>query len=213
MKAKRPQPVLTVGDVSLYDSDLLLLRDGEWLNDSLLQFAFETQPHDAGVALLSPSLVHLVANVDLQSAEALVGGLRLRAKTRVFLALNDGGSHWSLLEFARGPQSAVFRHYDSLGAANARVARRAAAKWAPLLAQSQSQTTFEQVAIRRQENNADCGVFVAAIVAQLLEGRSPDQLALAPEDMGRKRRELEKKARDLISENKSASNASNNTCK
>ncbi|KAJ3287589.1 hypothetical protein HDU79_005574, partial [Rhizoclosmatium sp. JEL0117] len=61
--------LVTLGDVSLRKSDLVLLNDGEWLNDAVIQFALERLELDGAVdrrrtALVGPAVVHLLRHID-----------------------------------------------------------------------------------------------------------------------------------------------------
>ncbi|ORY53732.1 hypothetical protein BCR33DRAFT_844990 [Rhizoclosmatium globosum] len=89
-------PVLvTLGDVSLRKSDLVLLNDGEWLNDAVIQFALERLELDGAVdrrrtALVGPAVVHLLRHIDDEDfARSVANPLKLESKETVFLPVND----------------------------------------------------------------------------------------------------------------------------
>ncbi|KAJ3026322.1 UNVERIFIED_CONTAM: transcriptional regulator swi6 [Siphonaria sp. JEL0065] len=209
--------ILTLGDVSLRASDLYLLNDGQWLNDSLIQFSFETMEYDKRTTcLVSPSVVHLLSHVDqLDFAQAIAEPLKLSKMDIVFLPVNDsedieapGGSHWSLLVFSRPDHS--FFYYDSMSKFNLKAAQRVREKFWPLLRRhaTEGPAYFQEMDIQRQMNGHDCGVYVISIAEQLLTrlkevsqttGKPGDnsmwrmKTTLTPADVSRKRVELKEK--------------------
>ena len=60
---------LSGGDTVVSEADLILLRDGEWLNDSLISFAFEhlalqVHQHDASLLFVPPNVSFVMAHAD-----------------------------------------------------------------------------------------------------------------------------------------------------
>ncbi|KAJ1812278.1 hypothetical protein LPJ56_003942, partial [Coemansia sp. RSA 2599] len=106
-------------DTTLFATDPLTLRDGNWLNDSIISFYFEYLANevlrgDSSVLFLKPAIVQLLR---LQKA--------LNATKYLFAPINNGddvyvpggsGSHWSLLLYT--PRPPQFHYYDSAANSN-----------------------------------------------------------------------------------------------
>ncbi|KAL7746479.1 SUMO1 sentrin specific peptidase 8 [Sorochytrium milnesiophthora] len=160
--------VVSYHDTLLRRSDVQLLSEGEWINDNLLDFAYEyfeqlpASPRlvDKSVMLLRPGFVKLLTDADFfDTTQEVIPGIH--SAQVVMLPINDnrslsysGGTHWSLL---------VFLHYDSAaGSNNSRadtVMRR---------------SRFEEAPTVQQKNSYDCGVSVIAISQHLLQKLSTD---------------------------------------
>ncbi|KAI9193407.1 uncharacterized protein BJ171DRAFT_528232 [Polychytrium aggregatum] len=194
--------ILEYGDVIIDKEDFDLLEEGQWLNDTIIQFYYEylelqvhkNNPH---VEFLRPSIVHLVTNT--QDPTSLQSALPkdLAKKNIVFLPINDSdgttnsisGSHWSLLVFYRPTNS--FYYYDSLGRYNLSAAKLTKDKFAPLLVprllnKFEQVSHFAQVETPIQVNGYDCGCYTIAIteiLADRLTGAITSELTLKPGDL------------------------------
>mmetsp|Transcript_21851 Transcript_21851/g.70593 ORF Transcript_21851/g.70593 Transcript_21851/m.70593 type:complete len:224 (-) Transcript_21851:51-722(-) len=185
--------VLRVGDA------LLLKQPTSWLTDPLVQLGFlrlekETVPNRTDVALLEPAVAMFLACTSPSDAAEQLGQMGLKGKELVLLAVNDsqpqdigvGGSHWSLLAMRRGR----WEHYDSLGSANARAAKRLSRALSEFFGLAANERVIE-MATPQQRNGCDCGVHALLAAEALLsaeaasddavasEGRVPEWLRLA----------------------------------
>ncbi|KAI9138040.1 hypothetical protein BKA69DRAFT_827463 [Paraphysoderma sedebokerense] len=162
---------ITYHDVSLYETDLQILRrNRSWINDNLIDFWFEYSerqlfPHLTNiVTFLRPSVVKLFS--DVEDPRYLKSALPPSLDTLhiAFLPVNDnrsdavGGSHWSLLVFVKPLNT--FYYYDSSGAYNISAAKYIASKWICLLNPQDNKYKFEHLPSPQQQNNHDCGLFV-----------------------------------------------------
>ncbi|KAJ3114137.1 SUMO1 sentrin specific peptidase 8 [Phlyctochytrium bullatum] len=96
--------VLNYGDCVLRKSDYILLDDGQWLNDTIIEFFYEwLEKHHIRVAqgaaaataaaalgFMRPAIVHLLAHAaDASYLGSVVEGLNLTSKTAIFIPVND----------------------------------------------------------------------------------------------------------------------------
>ena len=130
--------VLDYQNSLLRRSDVDLLLDNDWLNDTLIGFWFEYLEHEVfpdqdSILFIAPEVSHFIKLASAAETQLFIEPLNLSAKDYVFIPVNDslspdspGGSHWSLLVFSR-PDS-CFYHLDSIAGSNAchavRVAQR-----------------------------------------------------------------------------------------
>jgi len=188
--------VLSYGDCLLRSRDVELLQPPNWLNDALIGFAFEylfnqlTDDLRDAVAMISPEVTQFIKLAAPGADDAASGAddneslpleiflspLGLQEKRFVFLAINNnndsdaaGGSHWSLLAYARPSDS--FVHFDS-ASSNHCDACRVAEKLHPFLhspnsssfssssSSSSSRRVVESPSAAKQTNGFDCGMFV-----------------------------------------------------
>ncbi|KAJ3158347.1 SUMO1 sentrin specific peptidase 8 [Irineochytrium annulatum] len=166
-------PVLSYGDCVLRESDVRLLDDGNWLNDTLIEFVYEYlershDPKSLKTAFVRPAIIHLLAHAtDTAHLEAVVGGLNLHTKEIIFIPINDnegagaGGGHWSLMVYHR-PTDA-FYYYDSMGKYNVGTAKRTKERLYPVISHARAGGVFYEVDTPPQINGYDCGVYVIAI--------------------------------------------------
>ncbi|KAI8584570.1 hypothetical protein K450DRAFT_181763 [Umbelopsis ramanniana AG] len=166
------------GDVVLRKSDYDTLADGQWLNDTVIEFHTEYLereiiPRDAKILILRPATVHLISHI--QDTSQLHSALppNLNQSLAIFIPINDGkphiansGSHWSLLVYLRA--TSTFYYYDSLHNANINSARLTARRLTPLLG-LRIVPHFVSMWTPPQPNGADCGICVIAITDFLVE--------------------------------------------
>ena len=115
-------------DATIYPSDAALLSGPHWINDHIITLAFEYLAHEVynqdpvsaasaapavSSATLPPCFVHpgaaaFLIHGDDEDVADIAGGLDLTARDAVFIPLTDhaaseasGGSHWTLLAYAR----------------------------------------------------------------------------------------------------------------
>ncbi|KAI9222733.1 hypothetical protein BC828DRAFT_8812 [Blastocladiella britannica] len=168
--------LLTLGQVSLYRSDLASLASGGWLNDSIIALFFEVieeQQEHSKVGLIRPAIVRLLHNLDCESARSILGhDHELYVSDVLVVPVNDhygregvGGSHWTTLIYHRASGQAY--HFDSNnGSGVEETSNRAAIATSALLAQMLQWTTPIKVRESRcpqQSNGYDCGVAVVAV--------------------------------------------------
>lgn len=166
--------ILSFHDSLVFQSDLDLLKEGQWINDRIIGFVYEylekeVFPSECNeknlFAFLNPSSVqYLKLCESLEEAKmCFLEPLELKNKSYVFLPLNSnqttdaGGSHWSLLVIDL--KSSVIKHYDSIGS-NEEEAKRFSNKYKNFfgIKKFESQINFPQ-----QNNSYDCGAFVLGI--------------------------------------------------
>ncbi|KAI8851427.1 hypothetical protein BC829DRAFT_360984, partial [Chytridium lagenaria] len=167
--------------------DYKLLDDGQWLNDTIIEFFYEwLEHHQKGTrtkslaesfAYVRPAIVHLLAHTsDVGFLESVLEGLRLKTKQVIFIPVNDnesdsaGGGHWSLLVYYR-PTNA-FYYYDSMGKYNLAVAKRTKKKLEELICLPEP--ILVEIDTPAQINGYDCGVYVITIT-EVLSGRMTDR--------------------------------------
>ncbi|KAJ2370608.1 SUMO1 sentrin specific peptidase 8 [Coemansia sp. RSA 2610] len=167
--------------VAVYSSDIKSLREGHWLNDTILGFYFEYLTHDilrgdSSIVLLKPAVVQLLQQqTDLNSVlQALPPDLY---KHEIIFMPIGNGTHWSLLVYCRQAYPAPFHYFDSMANANFKHALAAKLKLEQILFGSQ-QLPMVTHSCPQQENSYDCGVFVV-LFADLLVRRYAD-LRLPP---------------------------------
>ncbi|KAJ2165521.1 hypothetical protein GGH15_003319 [Coemansia sp. RSA 562] len=170
-------------DVAVYISDTLSLREGQWLNDTILGFYFEYLTHeilrgDNSILLLKPALVQLL-QADLDSIKTALPP-DIHAKDIIFAPIGSG-THWSLLVYCRQTQPPSFHYFDSMANANYHHALAAKHRLELLLLGTQSVAQMVTHSCPQQENSYDCGVFVV-LFADLLARRYAD-LRLPPKNI------------------------------
>jgi len=113
MSSLASDPILvSYHDSIVRSSNLKTLDNSNWLDDSIITFAFEylqydskfTKNHDQIFAFVSPPVVQLLKMTDDSFAEQLLQSIEFTNKRFLFLPINDnkqvtvfGGTHWSLL--------------------------------------------------------------------------------------------------------------------
>ncbi|ELR17526.1 Ulp1 protease family, Cterminal catalytic domain containing protein [Acanthamoeba castellanii str. Neff] len=120
--------VVTYGDTTLYESDVALLRPGEWLNDSVISFWFEYlakerfKDHQDDLLFIDPSAMFMINfSDDMEEVREAMAALELEKRSMILMPINDnasidhaGGTHWTLLVYTK--RDGKFRHYDSFSA-------------------------------------------------------------------------------------------------
>lgn len=164
--------LLNYHDSLLYESDLELLNQGNWLNDRLIGFIYEYLERDEfeiecgernRFSFVNPSTVqYLKLCESLNEASCcFLDPLCLDKKDVIFFPLNNnnetqvaGGSHWSLLVFYR--KSHLLVHYDSTGS-NRNEAVKFFRKYKDYFGLEEIQVEKE---FPKQTNSSDCGVYL-----------------------------------------------------
>eukprot|EP01100_Stratorugosa_tubuloviscum_P007726 TRINITY_DN318_c0_g3_i4.p1 TRINITY_DN318_c0_g3~~TRINITY_DN318_c0_g3_i4.p1 ORF type:complete len:216 (+),score=55.33 TRINITY_DN318_c0_g3_i4:177-824(+) len=158
--------VLTFKDTSLYHSDILLLKQPNWLNDNLINFYFDylqEKYKELKCLFIGPSITQMfsigLSDSDLRE---ILQPHNFYQQDIVLLPVNDSlstdqvsGSHWSLLVFFK--KENIFRHYDSLMNVNKNAALRIANRFSSILSISTSILEFQGI---RQQNSYDCGIYL-----------------------------------------------------
>jgi len=163
-------PILKYEDCLIRKSDLLVLEQDRWINDTIIEFAYEfiesQYLKSDPVLLLKPSIAYLISHIpDTSSLDSALPE-NISEKILIFMPVNDstnyregGGSHWSLLAYYK-PLNCFF-HYDSLNHYNGHVAQSFASKLADVL--KFPDYRFYDMPTPKQSNGSDCGIFVIAI--------------------------------------------------
>ena len=134
--------LLSFKDINIYSRDLSLFYDGQWLNDTCINFCLAKKADELkndSILFMDPSVVSFMTFQvdDEEEMQELADGLNLLAKTWMLIPVNDcsslGGSssHWSLL--ACHIESGYLAHFDSSRQYNLQSAKNIAAKLALLL--------------------------------------------------------------------------------
>lgn len=132
--------ILTYHDVTLYRSDVKLLKPPFWLNDSLIAFYYEYltyelfKEHENQLAFVHPSAIFMIAFLNTsEELKQSLAPLKLPQKQYVFMPINNnsdvnstGGTHWALLVYSRKENK--FMYYDSAGTLNLSEAKLAKQK-------------------------------------------------------------------------------------
>ena len=114
--------VLSYDEANLYDDDVRLFSDKQWLNDSCINYCFKRisrQLNNLAILLMDPSVVSfLVLQCDDDDEyDSLAEGITLDSREWLLVPINDNGSflsqstHWSLLVLHIA--SSTYIHYDS----------------------------------------------------------------------------------------------------
>lgn len=162
--------ILSFNDSIVYESDLGLLEEGNWLNDRIIGFVcdyfeneiFKTECDQNLIAFINPSTVQylkLCQNYD-EAEACFLEPLNLKNKKLIFLPLNSnesvdaGGSHWSFLVIDNRNSRII--HFDSIGS-NIKEAELFYEKYKDffLLKELEGLKKFP-----KQTNSSDCGAFV-----------------------------------------------------
>lgn len=170
---------LSYGSVILDRLEMSILEDELWFNDKLLsfmgEFMMDTLNKELSMSgkenvihVFTPPETEMIRHAGSAEEVDLFFGMLYVDKVRfVAFIVNDnadvtranGGSHWSLLVFDR--KSDVFRHFDSMGGNNQRVALQLMVKVQKLVGQKKPQQELALEKVLQQGNGRDCGLFVA----------------------------------------------------
>ena len=173
--------VLDFHNCLLRKSDLKLLEHPNWLNDNLINFAFEYFEYNAfddhadEVAFVGPDTVQFLKLGSEDDIVPCIQSLNLSTKQLIVFAINDSaqeqdsGSHWSTLIFKRATGS--FQHYDSYASSNKASAKSVAwivhdhikSPGAPSMNASSANFPFEEMPCPQQANGCDCGMYVVCL--------------------------------------------------
>ncbi|CBN74639.1 conserved unknown protein [Ectocarpus siliculosus] len=184
--------VLNYHDAVVYDTDVALFGDGEWLNDNCINWFFRVLEHEVfpgrtDLLFMDPAVVSCMMNQcdDLEEYEDLGRGLELAIRSMVFVPVNNAagpfsrGSHWSLLvcdrRIAGGDERRSrwrFRHFDSSEGSNRTPAELTAAKFVKMLGEKtvgeDKPSRVEHVREAPQQRNAfDCGMYTILLAERL----------------------------------------------
>lgn len=158
--------ILSYYDCLLHESDRKLLNPGQWLNDNLIEFAFEYFSHSlfeelSEKVLFVPPATTQFLKMAPQEASVVLDPLDFTNKSFAFFAVNDnesnaaGGSHWSLLFYSSLERTAF--HIDSWSASNQRHASQLTKTLGKYLT---FDISMRDVECPQQTNHSDCGVYV-----------------------------------------------------
>jgi len=128
----------------------------------------------------------------------------LASYTHIFIPINDatdpdkaeGGSHWTLLLVSL--VDGVAFHYDSLSPSNTAPAQAATKQLQQLLNVRLRYLDMEDAP--QQDNSSDCGVFVCAVMEELLLKRllKTRQAGTVDMDLGRGRVDARRKRHEMV---------------
>jgi Ulp1 family protease len=144
-------------DADVHLEDLVLFEDGQWLNDSCINFCFrrlEDELNSNKVLLVDPCLVSFLRfQVDAdEEFEELASGLGVKEKTWLLVPINDcsdllgASTHWSLL--LCNIESGYVAHCDSCGNTNFLSATKTTEKLCKLLGRYHTIQSFRFQFIR-----------------------------------------------------------------
>ena len=169
--------------IKMYESDIETLRDGEWLTDSILAFAFKEMDElynnnkYKNMVFVKPEISQLIkASKDDEEVEKTIRQLGLRKTDWVFYPVNnnetdkEGGSHWSLLLYCGSRNT--FYHFDPIKGMN----DRSVAMLIKKLIHSEKKQIPEvkYVMCPRQKNNYDCGPYTLMYTEKIVENIEED---------------------------------------
>lgn len=192
--------VLSYEDSLIRQSDLMLIQNNDWINDSIITFWFEYLSHEmfrdaeSRVSFISPEVTQLIKSADshYSTTESVVTSLlesmSLTEKTLILMPLNDhssrsmtaGGSHWTLIAIIRNTDhykrdNFSFFHLDSLHSNSNQYAAN------QIFRVLQNTISYSPDAVicmdcTPQVNSYDCGIHVMvnadAVCQQVLHGDS-----------------------------------------
>lgn len=203
--SKEKDPVvLSYENFLLHESDVRLLIDDQWLNDSVIGFYMEYLNTDvfkdnSQVYFISPEIVQCIKECNLDDIAVFLDPLvKNKHYSYIFFPLNDqeqlqtvGGTHWSLVVY--GAQDKRLFHMDSIWDSNEKQARKLALKLKFYFKDIIDIIT--PLPTRQQQNSYDCGIHlicnaenVARFVCANLDIRDVDPIDV--EDLNNKRTSL-----------------------
>ena len=176
--------LLTFGQSTVYVSDLETLGAGQWLNDTIIGFAYDILScrvcKDApknSLLFVHPTTVNVIKfENDEEDLVPLIAGAGMQSHDLLFFPISNsksmlsvGGSHWSLLLYER--HSNAFYHLDSAGAFNLAHARNFANKVYPHLEKKQKGGKAEEEQLEQKQADID---FVK-VLGNLIKLKVPQQ--------------------------------------
>jgi len=173
----RDKTVLNYHDANLKQSDVDLLKEGNWINDNLIFFWFEYLEYERfdkfseKLSLIGPPVVHIMKSAfsnlgQAQEATMILESMQLGGKRLILFpinnqnteAMNIGGTHWTLLAYIAS--SNTFVHFDSLGKSdNKNHAQRVATFLSEYILKNTDATVIDGECTA-QKNGYDCGIHV-----------------------------------------------------
>ncbi|VVC31391.1 Hypothetical protein CINCED_3A008314 [Cinara cedri] len=204
--SKEKDPVvLSYENFLLHQSDISLLIDDQWLNDSVIGFYMEYLNNDvfknsSKVYFISPEIVQCIKECNVDDIAVFLDPLvKDKSYSYIFFPLNDqeqlqsvGGTHWSLVVY--GTKHRRLFHMDSIWDSNEKQARKLALKLKFYFKDIIDIIT--PLPTRQQQNSYDCGIHLmcnAENVARYVCANS-DIRDVDPVDM----EDLENKRTDLV---------------
>ena len=160
----------------MYESDLETLREGKWLTDSILSYAFNEMDErysnkHRNMVFVKPEISQLIkASTDQDEVEKTIRNLGLRNADWVFFPVNnnetdkEGGSHWSLLLYSG--KGNTFYHFDPVRGLNDRSVARIVRK---LIDCEKKIPDVKYVMCPRQINSYDCGPYTIMYTEKIAE--------------------------------------------
>lgn len=218
--------ILSYNDSLLRRSDVMLIQNNDWINDSVITFWFEYlthakyQAYESRVSLISPEVTQFIKSADSNNSDtksvvlSVLQSMSLMDKDLILMPLNDhssrsltsGGSHWTLITIIRNtivPNTFSFHHLDSLASGSN---EHAAAQIYRVL---QNILPFDPVSILNMDctmqiNSYDCGIHVMvnadALCQHVLQNDSRSvQLIAGPQSVRQMRPFLLQLIQDLRS--------------
>nr|CAG8486648.1 5230_t:CDS:2 [Entrophospora candida] len=139
--------VLSYYDVILYEEDVKLFDDYNWINDQCIDFYIEYIENnfkqkansDFQIFFLRPALIYLISNaVDTKYFKNVIPN-QVFSSEIFFMIINNnlnvnqprGGTHWSLLIYVKGLNT--FFHFDSCHNMNEKIAKFNALKFSEII--------------------------------------------------------------------------------
>ena len=169
--------VLDYHNSLLRKADLRLLEHPNWLNDTLINFAYEYfeystfSEYQSKVAFIGPDTVQFLKLGAEDDIAPCIESLGLLTKEVIFFAINDSqrdtdsGSHWSVMLFNRDSQT--FEHYDSMASNNRMAAKSVAWTLSDHIGVGASEVPFKEMSCPQQANSHDCGMYLICVTEML----------------------------------------------
>mmetsp|Transcript_5689 Transcript_5689/g.11937 ORF Transcript_5689/g.11937 Transcript_5689/m.11937 type:complete len:227 (+) Transcript_5689:61-741(+) len=187
--------ILNYNDAVIYQRDISLLENEDWINDACINFQLRRLQSiwggDSGPFLfLDPSVVSFLMHQcdDDEEFDEVLSAQRLDDRKRIFVPVNDNnaaslgcgsGSHWSLLVVMIDKNMSL--HFDSAGGSNEIAAKAVAKKLSYAMFPDRRcapiDVEIKSCSSPQQENSYDCGLYMLAAseaIAKTASNQIPD---------------------------------------
>ena len=192
-KAKKASEkcLISCGGANLNQADMESLEDKRYVTDEIILFFMEaileymkSQTSDK-ISVVGPSVAHLMQkHYDKREIDDQKKGMKLNEHDWVIFPINDkddpdkgdGGTHWSLIVYNR--KDNVYLYFDPIKGMNVKHARALHLN----LLDSNSYQSYDnngrishylpplvEMNCQRQANGYDCGIFIMAFMATIME--------------------------------------------
>ena len=162
--------------VNLKERDVETIKEGKWLNDKVLSFAFEEMQRkhsskDEKIIFVNPVITQLIkVSTDEKDIKGAIDDIGLRKADWLFFPVNDnhtdkeGGTHWSLLLYSQNENT--FYHFDPICGMNDESVTMLIKK---LIDSGKKIPEVKYVICPRQRNSYDCGPYTLMFAEKIVE--------------------------------------------